>query len=392
LTDPESVPGTDIPADIPFAVLGPDMELVFSNHMRPEGRPDMSGISGQGMRRMDQGPLVKVTSGGRMIGYVTSSSRRFYDDQANASLVSSMTTVIILDLVIASAAGIALMFLFSRTLSRPAHQIAERLDRMAMGDLVAPVPSGGSSEIISIAHSAERLGRELASERASRQRWSADLAHDLRTPISAMRAQFEGMLDGVLSLDKGRIEKNLKELGRLEELVTDLEELIRLESPEMRIEKKSIDAGALFRELGERFAHEIEKKNITVQHSIGVHSTGAGLEADPALLQRALVNIMANAVRHVERNGTIRFSFLQNDEEAVLSVFNSGSFIPFDELPHVFDRLYRGELARNTPGSGLGLTIAKQVAELHGGSICIESREGWGTEVRINLLSKKIPA
>ncbi|MBN1524066.1 MAG: HAMP domain-containing histidine kinase [Spirochaetales bacterium] len=366
---------SEIPGDTPFFVYDAGKNLVFSYRDRADGR-------GMGMHRMDQQFLEPIYGvDGRLIGYFSSSPRRFYEDQENANLVGSMTLVIVVDLVIATAVGVGLMFLFSRSLAKPALLLSRRLDAMAAGDLLSPVPVSGASEIVSIAHSARRLGEELSAEKTARARWSQDLAHDLRTPISAMRAQFEGMLDGVLPIDKSRIEKNHKELLRLEDLVMHLEELIKLESSEMLVNNTIIEIPGLFHDIIERFAHDIKKQKIDVSQNIHIQN----LSADVNLLQRALFNIFANAIRHVEKNGKIILSSEKKDEKILLSVFNSGSFIPRDEQEKVFDRLYRGEYARTTPGSGLGLTIVKQIAELHKGTANIDSREGWGTRVSLMI-------
>jgi two-component system sensor histidine kinase BaeS len=197
-----------------------------------------------------------------------------------------------------------------------------------------------------------------------------------------MRAQFEGMRDGVLDLSTDRIDKSLKEIFRIEILVADLEELMRLESPEMKVSIEEVGAAAFIEEITERYAAESVNKQIRFQSRRQLET----FRADPALLQRAVTNFLANALRHTPRAGTIELSIGPAEHGGTLiAVANSGEPIPPLELEKVFDRLYRGEYARSSPGSGLGLTIAKRIAELHGGALSIRNREEGGVVVEMTL-------
>jgi two-component system sensor histidine kinase BaeS len=190
------------------------------------------------------------------------------------------------------------------------------------------------------------------------------------------------MRDGVLDLSKDRIGKSLKEITRIETLVADLEELMRLESPEMRISIEQVEAAAFIEEIAERFAAQLDKKQIQFRSYRGIDR----FPVDPALLQRAVTNFFTNAIRHTPRGGRIELRVAaRSDERTVVTVANSGESIPPGELAKVFDRLYRGEYARSSPGSGLGLTIAKRIAELHGGALSIRNREEGGVVVELML-------
>ena len=231
-----------------------------------------------------------------------------------------------------------------------------------------------------IARSANRLSRQLLDEQELRRQWAEDLAHDLRTPIAALKAQFEGMKDGVLDLSPGRIAKSLREINQVEKLVLDLEELSRLESPEMVPRRRKIVLAHLFHDLGERIALALQGKSVEMT----IEAQGVWVEADETLLQRALSNILSNAVRHVEEGGKIFLSAARN-ETVVIRIGNTGEPIRGEELPRLYDRLYRGEKARTSPGSGLGLTIAKKIIDIHGGRIRISSIADRGTTVQIDL-------
>jgi two-component system sensor histidine kinase BaeS len=246
--------------------------------------------------------------------------------------------------------------------------VAGSLDRLAHGRLESRLEEGGSRELALIARSANRLAGQLAREQELRRQWAQDLAHDLRTPVSALMAQLEGMRDGVLDTDSRRLERNIRELARIDTLVHDLEELTRLESPEMKLSAAPVAVNQLLDELADRFAAALKAKKIEIQR----HITAFLLRADEDLLLRALSNILSNAVRHTPEGGGIRVTVETEGGDALIRVFNSGPPISPEDAERAFDRLYRGEYARHSPGSGLGLTIARKIIELHGGALSIE--------------------
>jgi two-component system sensor histidine kinase BaeS len=357
-----------IPAEPPLAVYDAAGRLVFSNRAFRGGR----GAGGE---------LRPLRVGESLVGYDRGGRMQFQADAANERFAESLQTSAWIGaggaLVIAILAGL----LFSRGLTRPAVAVAEGLERIARGELHGRLPEGGTEEIAQIARSANRLGEQLEREREIRRQWVQDIAHDLRTPISALKAQFEAMRDGVLETSRQRVGKNLREIERVETLVLDLEELMRLESPEMRPKLAPVAVAPLLDELRERFALELERKSIAWQQRSSLDS----LSADSRLLERALTNFVANAVRHTPEGGTIRVTAAASTAGPEFRVGNTGIPIPAEERLRVFERLYRGEFARNSPGSGLGLTIALRIAELHGGTVRIGDWEDGGVEVTLTI-------
>jgi two-component system sensor histidine kinase BaeS len=191
------------------------------------------------------------------------------------------------------------------------------------------------------------------------------------------------MLDGVLKTDRARIERNLDEISRVEKLVNDLQELMSLENPELVPEMSTVAIDELMQDLATTFSYDVEQKHI----SVDLEPSGLSLTADANLIRRALSNVMTNAIRHTHAAGSIRLSAQKMPKGVSVSVANTGDVIPDDELDKVFDRLFRGDHARTSPGSGLGLTIARKITELHGGSISISSSEESGTVVTINFFA-----
>lgn len=375
---PDPALDVTVPEDVPLFVYDAERQLIFSN--RGEGGRRRAG--GGSTLQAQQGDLVAVEEDGQLLGYYRSALMRFENDAANNRFLNSLRLTIGLGLALAVIIAVCFALLFSRSLSAPAVLLSRGLDRLTHGDLSVRIPERGAREIAGIAHSTNRLAEQLQRERGMRRQWVQDIAHDLRTPIAAMRAQFEGMRDGVLDLSKERVGKSLREIARIETLVADLEELMRLESPEMRLSIEQVEAAAFIEEIAERFTAQLAEKQIRFRSHRGVDR----FPADPALLQRAVTNFLTNAIRHTPRGGRIELSIWSgSDERTVVTVANSGEPIPPGELEKVFDRLYRGEYARSSPGSGLGLTIAKRIAELHGGALSIGNREEGGVVVELIL-------
>ena len=357
----------DVPGGVPLFVYDATGKLVFSNR-------------GEGARRRSADQPTPIRTDGRLEGYYLAGEMRFVSDAANRRFIESLRRSLWVGLGLSLAIAAAFGLLFSRSLSAPAVRLAGALDSIARGDLSSRVAEGGAREIALIGASANRLRRQLQRERDLRRQWVQDIAHDLRTPVAALRAQFEGMRDGVLETTSERLDMVLREIGRVQEMVADLEELMRLESPEMRLSLRDVPAQALVEEARERFEHALAGKKIRFQARVEQES----FRADPVLIQRALSNFLANAVRHCPEGGGVTVAVQAVMGAVSLSVANSGEPIPAGDLERVFDRLFRGEPARSSPGSGLGLTIARRIAELHGGEVRIANRED-GVLVELRL-------
>ena len=348
------------------------------------GRSPMRG-HGRGMMmhtdEQDRLPIKPVRVRGRTVGYYSLGSFGFGADRATSRFLESMRKTVFFSVV--SAVVIALLFsLFvSRRLSSGAKTVSDGIKEMARGNLRVRIPERGTKEISRIAESANELAGKLEREENIRRQWAADIAHDLKTPITALRSQLEGMSDGVLDLSQERIGKNLKELSRIEALVSDLGELTRLESPRLQINPRKIDAGIFFGELNDRFHLQFHEKKIDVEWKKETEF----FKGDEILIGRAMSNIISNAVRHTPVGGRITVGIRREEKSLLFTVFNTGRAIPKEELSKVFDRLYRGEYARITPGTGLGLTIAKKIAQLHEGDASISSEEGSGTTVEVRI-------
>ncbi len=322
-----------------------------------------------------------IMSNGRLIGYYATGEVSFGQDSANLALLNSMGVVLIAGIAVSLAISLLAALYFAKVVSRPADKLSIALQDMTGGNLSQQVVGAGTEELMKIARSVESLRVRLLSERTIRAQWAQDLAHDLRTPVASIKAQLEGMSDGILQATPQRFIRTSRELMRMEALINDLEELMRLESPEVSIIVEPVDAHWFAEASRERFEPLIVQKNITFRTNVSKKT----FNADEGLLSRAVSNVLSNAIRHCNEGGSVTLEIVGIGDQTSISIHNTGIPIPTDEIPKVFERLYRGEYARNSPGSGLGLTIAERIVRLHQGTIDIESGEALGTKVTFHV-------
>lgn len=384
-----------IPQDVPVFVYDRDGRVIASNR-------------GVGRRREHDEERIPVRENGALRGYYSVGSTAFRNDAANRALTESLLRAAAAGAVAAFGAALVTAWGFARSLTSPAARVAEGIDSIAYGRPAAAIPEQGTEEIARIARAANTLASRLSNERELRAQWAQDVTHDLRTPIASIRARLEAILDGVYTPDAGTIQATLGELGRVERLIADLEELMRLEQPDLALNGSTFSSDDFVETLRQRFHHEIERKQLVWRVHLGVQA----LCADEALIYRAVSNVVSNAVRHAPERGVINLRIdpargkhgthetheTHETREAAgprtenggvrITVTNEGPPIPPEELERLFERLYRGEYARNTPGSGLGLTIARRIVLLHNGSIRISSDHDRGTVVSITLPSE----
>jgi len=211
---------------------------------------------------------------------------------------------------------------------------------------------------------------------------SANLAHEIRTPLNILRGEAEVTLSRARSPEEYRrvIESSLEEYERLSRLIDNILFLARAEQ---RIEPVPLDAGHELELLQDYYGTLAEEKGIAIS------CTGEGtISADPLLFQRAVGNVLSNAIRYTPAGGTITVSIDRADDgAALLTVIDTGIGISADDLPRVFDRFYRSSEARtlNAQGTGLGLAIVRSIMELHRGSVTIDSAPGRGTAVTLRF-------
>lgn len=327
-----------------------------------------------------------VFDGDIVIGFLAADTLGFMSDVANLRFIRSVTVTLILAVILAAFVAFVPAYSISRGISNSVKKLADGLAAIGEGKRDIEFRRGGTAlELALVAESAERLQAQLEHEEKLRRQWAQDIAHDLRTPLTAFRTQLEGMIEGVIDPTQTRLEAMFQELLQIELLVRGLRELSHIESPEMRLNWSSIHSESFIGVLVRRSQAAHQRDDVS-------HATKTQVESfrgDEQLLLRAVGNVVQNAVVHATPNGRIDIC-IEEAEAATkicIEVRNTGS-VDTADLPHVFERLYRSVDQPNGnfggSGSGLGLSITKAIVELHGGSITM-AQEANETVVRMLL-------
>jgi two-component system heavy metal sensor histidine kinase CusS len=285
-------------------------------------------------------------------------------------------------------------FAIARRSTRPLREVAETARHIGSSTLNERIGAEGYPvEIRGLALAFNAMLERLEESFARMSRFSADIAHELRTPVNNIRGQAEVALARPRSPEEyvEVIASGLEESVRLSELIESLLFLARSESPGDHLKRTPEDIGRLLADLRDYYEVAATEAGVTMS-STAERDNIVGY-VDRMLLLRALGNLVSNALAHCSAGDTIVLTALRRDEQIHIVVRDTGSGIPADALPRVFDRLYRADPARsrNSGGAGLGLAIVRQIIHLHGGEVEIASSPGQGTTVLVILPRSTAP-
>lgn len=315
-------------------------------------------------------PALAVFDQDRIIAYVSVDSLDFRSDLSNRQFLNSIVLSIVIAIVLALVLALIVAYLISRRLTSKARALAVGLSELAHGNRSVIFASSGADELQRIAEAARALQGQLKSEEQMRKQWMQDIAHDLRTPVTALSSQLEGMIEGVLDPTRSRLESIFQELSRVDALVRNLRELSRVESPELSLEWKPVHLDQLIRTAVDRLHHRPDADGSEWE----IHAESTAIMGDPEFLLRSMTNLLENAVVHGDNNQPISVGVSRGEEITTVRITNRG-WIPEKDRPHLFDRLYRGDQSRSTTGSGLGLAITRAIVNRHNGTVSI-TQEG----------------
>jgi two-component system OmpR family sensor kinase/two-component system sensor histidine kinase BaeS len=298
------------------------------------------------------------------------------------SLLGPTTVISIFLGILTLVIGLLLM----RRMINPLSEVIAASQAVSQGDLTARVPVDARNDDLSaLSDHFNHMAEELERSDKQRRNMLADIAHELRTPITILRGRLEGILDGVYPPDEAHIAPALEETYLLERLVEDLRLLALAEANQLRFELKPVRLNELAETILGLFSAQAGERN--VQLNLEAEADLPEVMVDPQRFQQVLGNLIDNALRYTPEGSTVNLSIHNQEDIVELSVADGGPGIPEDELAHVFDRFWRGEKsrARSTGGAGLGLSIARQLVEAQGGKITARNHSPRGFEVQITL-------
>ncbi|MGW4227817.1 sensor histidine kinase [Streptomyces sp. NPDC004980] len=380
--EPEVAPGaTAEPTAVPREVARPSPSPSFTvDALTSEN--DRAIASCVGIARQEQlssyvaSPallFISDPSGGAVPGFELS--------PANTARITGVAA-----LVLALTVGASV--LAGARLVRPLHALTGAAQRMRDGEDSAPVVVTTDNEIGRLAVAFNDMSAHRARLEEQRKVMVSDVAHELRTPLSNIRGWLEGAQDGIADPDAVFISSLLEEAVQLQHIIDDLQDLSAADAGALRLHPEPVRIGDLLAHVAA--AHQAQADMAEV--ALTVDTSGApvpALTADPVRLRQAVGNLVSNAVRHTPAGGrvTLRAYVTGVGEEVAVEVADTGSGIPEEDLPYVFDRFWRAEKSRNrrTGGSGLGLSIVRKLTEAHGGTAHVVSTVGEGSVFTLRL-------
>jgi two-component system OmpR family sensor kinase/two-component system sensor histidine kinase BaeS len=287
---------------------------------------------------------------------------------------------IAIPVLVLGAIGFIAFRVLMRRVAEPVGEIVAAADSIAARNFSVRVPEQGPESVRSVARAFNTMASRLESQEQARRHLMSDIAHELRTPLAVLQGRIEGLIDGIYSRDEARLGELLEETRVLTRLVDDLQTLADSESGTLVLRKEPTEIATIARDAVAALSARAEEKNVRLEVMSPAELPMAN--ADPVRIREVLTNLLTNAVRHTPSGGSIVVRLEAAGGGISTSVADSGSGIPVDELPKIFDRFYKG---RESSGSGLGLTIARDLVTAHGGTIHAESVAGQGTTISFTI-------
>ena len=297
---------------------------------------------------------------------------------------SELIAVFVIASVIALLLSVVLGLYLASGVGQPIQRISKTVSAIKSGDTAARTGLTGQDELSQLGQSIDEMAEAIQRDRDLERQLIGDVAHELRTPLMAIQATVEAIQDGVFEADEEHLDTISSETRRLGRLVEALLHLNRLENGKAEVKFKPVDLSALVDELSITHEALIESSGITFSVDL---ATNVRVVGDRDLLSQAVANLLSNAVRYTPDGGSILLRLGRKGGYANISVTDTGIGISEEDLEKVFSRFWRADSARATisGGLGIGLALVREVADQHGGSVSVVSKQGEGSTFSINI-------
>ena len=284
---------------------------------------------------------------------------------SHGALLAALDWALIGALAVGLVVAVVVAHLATRSILRPLDTVRRTTRMLAAGQLHQRIDPPGERELAGLAEDVNHLAEALEATERQRSRLLGDLAHELRTPVTALRGLLEGALDGVLRADEALLGSALEETGRLERLAGDLAEVSRAEEGALGLELRDVDVGDLAVRASERLRPQFADKAVALDV---VRRGQLHALADPDRIIQVLTNLLGNALRATSPGGAVTLDAAPDGSGVQVAVTDTGVGLTSDQLARVFDRFWRAPRSGGQ-GSGIGLTIARAIAEAHHGTL-----------------------
>jgi two-component system sensor histidine kinase BaeS len=313
--------------------------------------------------------------GGREIGQLEVS---FLRPKKEDLFIQRSNKMLLFSLLLLGGSAIFLSLVFSKKLTKPVKSLTEGVTAISEGNLKKRVEVTGQDEIGTLSDAFNRMAQTLEAQESLRKKLTSNIAHELRTPLSIIRGELEGMMDGFIPMDKEHLESLYAEIGRLRNIIERIEDLAQAEASGLTIRKQRFELKPFLDNIAGRFRKTFQDKGV----GLDIHcEDGLHANADPERLSQIMINLLSNALHATEAGGFVLVRAARKNAELALEVTDNGCGIQEKDLPFVFERFYKGK----DGGLGLGLTIVKELIESHGGKIEARSEYGKGSSFTVFL-------
>ncbi len=291
---------------------------------------------------------------------------RFLLPEKEFIFIKRSNQFLLISLLAVGGSAILFSLIFSRRLIDPIKKLDSAAKAISEGDLKSRVGNFGRDEIGRLSETFNAMAQHLDKQESLRRKLISDVAHELRTPISAVRGEVEGMIDGLIPADKGHLHSLYEEINRLQHILEGIEELSQAEASAMWLKKQDIKLKPFLTHIMERFSKLMFDRGISFEIQC---KDDLFVNADPDRLSQIIVNLFSNAIKATDRNDKVWVRSGKQNSEIFIEVGDTGHGIRPEDLPYVFERFYKV----SEGGLGLGLSIAKDLADAHGGRIEVKS-------------------
>ena len=364
----------------PFALASANGRVIIPNGPYHRGEK-LSAVA------LDGG--IPLTEDGAVIGYLIPLHAQFEGAPRELEFIQRINRLLLYGALIGAVIALLLGVFLSRTLTRPIRELTQATHAVSEGDLSQQVPVRSNDELGELAQAFNTMSSELSRSVNARKQMTADIAHELRTPLSLILGHAEAVHDGVLPPTRENFEIIREEAARLEHLVNDLRILSLADAGELSIHPQTVEPERLIQDIASAYQYQAQRKNSRLM--LDIAPPLSPIEVDSGRMTQVLTNILDNALRYSPEGGTIILSVKEMKNQVEFAIQDSGPGLNPEDLDRVFDRFYRTDASRQRDGgSGLGLAIAKSIVQAHGGQIMAKSAPGQGLKVVI-LLPKKSP-
>jgi signal transduction histidine kinase len=367
----------------------PDVALFLADQQNQVLYHPQSELVGQPLNQTEAVLVLPIQVDQQTVGYLGLTPIPGIEsaDPRPSPFIRIVGDALLLIAVVGGIGGIVFGVVMSRSLTAPLNDLAEAAQAIGARKLSQRVAEKGSDELRAVARAFNQMASDLEQGEQLRRNLLADVAHELRTPISVLQANLQAILDEVYPLDQTEIAHLYEQSRLLGRLAEDLHLLAQAEARQLPLHLQETNLVPLVKGTVDTFRPSAEAKGVTLntQFPTGTPS----IQVDTARINQVLQNLLANALRHTPANGTITMCIQAEPEAISLSVADTGDGISPEHLPHIFDRFYRPDPARSRDrgGAGLGLAIARAIVEAHGGRIKATSQgiPGQGSKFTIYL-------